>query len=436
MVTNLRQALNDMTDGQGGLHPEVVEHRVDGLVRRVRRRRAARRAGTGLVATGAAAAVAVVGVPRVGEWLSGPSAVPGPAGPVTPTEPTPTDPVPTDPAPTDPAPTGTGADWQPAGDLGQELGVCRSVLDLPDGSVHEVLSMSAVTRGSEFAPGATVEVEATVTNDTGMVLRGTTSSGTHVLITRGGVVVGSMGVMTEELREYALAPGESMTSVGTGELVGCEGIEELEHAGQPLPEGEYQVYAMQTFTSGEAATEPAEQQTTVVAVVGTIRVADDAPTQPADAADGVRENLVACGAAWGPETGGLLWVDAGFAEGTDVTGRFELTARLGTDRDERVIANVPTWADLVVVRGGTVVGLGRTGEADVQLAELGAGDVLDLTSTYELAACAADGTLTGPLPSGDYEVRITLPVSLKEVGDESVSTTVRVTSDAIPLTIP
>lgn len=143
----------------------------------------------------------------------------------------------------------------------------------------------------------------------------------------------------------------------------------------------------------------------------------------------------ACGAALpqdaAPAGDDLLLATVDVADGAAVGSTTELTTSLAAPSAEYVLANVPTWADAVLLRDGVVVSLAEIGEADVQLVDIRPGTPAELTTTYTFAPCAgAEAVLDGPL-----ELVVTAPVNLKEVDGESRSDALRVTSAPTAVTL-
>jgi hypothetical protein len=143
----------------------------------------------------------------------------------------------------------------------------------------------------------------------------------------------------------------------------------------------------------------------------------------------------ACGAALPedatPTEADLLLATVDVADGATVSATTDLTTSLTAPSSQYVLANVPTWADAVLLRDDVVVSLAEIGEADVQLVDIRPGAPAELATTYTFAPCpGAEAVLDGPL-----DLVVTAPVNLKEVDGESRSDALRVTSAPVTITL-
>lgn len=207
MGIDLSTALHDLARSAGddaatGRMSSQVHH----MVARVKRRRATRQAATGLVGVGAVGAVAVFG-----PWTGRPD------------------------------PAANGDPWG----TGLAIGSCGSPAPAA-ASDGRGLHFAPEPTGSTTVPvGGPLELELALVNDGPDPFRAGTSVAPSAVVVQGGVVVGQGDPMIEMLQMVDLAPGERLDQQLWSSLTACG--QDGDWSEDPLPPGEYEVYAMQVF---------------------------------------------------------------------------------------------------------------------------------------------------------------------------------------------
>lgn len=211
MKFDLEGALHEMARSAGAdASAERISAQVGSMVARVRRRRAVRRTATGVVTVAAAGALAVVALDVPG--LTGSDGGPAAPGPF-------------------------------EGDSQLAFGQCGSV---PPEVVEDRSDLYFAT-GDDLGPfpvGGPMEVGVDLVNGRAERFVAGTSVQPHAVIVKDGVVVGQQAPMIEMLAHVDLEPGERLEQILFADLMRCdpEGFSE-----EPLPAGEYELYAVQTF---------------------------------------------------------------------------------------------------------------------------------------------------------------------------------------------
>lgn len=384
MRIDLERALHDVASS---VHDDATADRMAGQVRhmvtRVRRRRAARHTANGLVGVGAAAAIAVTTTQILRYDGAGDRVAP--AGETSPTA-----------APAD------------------GFGTCGGRLTAPEGQdlalqldVHETVG---------GAPEVTVRAGT----------RLDTADDPVLVLARDGVVVSPVA------RSHTVLQPDPAVHVVEPALVSCQD-------GEPLPAGEYEVWARQEVTREDG---------TRVAVVGgpqTLTV----PDAPADAAEAVQARIAEivaareladhfpfCGAVLPTPIEDPLLVATPVLPADGATAApgeaLLVSVELRSGGGRHVLATAAQTGTVVLLVDGVVVGY-QDVETDVGLVDLGPDDAVTLPARGAARLCGTDGPdVDGlALPPGQYQAVVVLDVALKEVVEAGGD--VRSTSEPYPV---